>query len=474
MNPFPDNNANNEEDDDSTLKWERMYAEGNNDDDIEIEVPDDKLSFSEVRVVTFDLDNTLWKTRFVIGAANDALASYLDKFNIHQPKRVEVIMGDLFKKNKEKYAPIVNKLRDASEDGTLTNIQVAPVYLTQLRKDSLILLCTEFNEYTPTAAEAFANDAFDVWTNARHAAIPLHFANDVVPTLKKIRSMKTAQNLPLIIGAITDGNSNPKNVPELRDFFDFCINAETIGISKPNRQVYETAIQLVAKMDGMQDIFSRKYDNELSQDEIEDIIGPWWVHVGDDFMKDIVASKGMNMRTVWTRELVLPEKDQTEKNNNTSDKSKMVKSKDVTEFVKELSRIETIKMNIGADDFLANSMEKEFADSVIFEFKQLYDVLKDWNNKATSNQNKMSGKLNVAEILANSNEEMRDIFDITLPDEGSKKVSNSVVPSNIETHPDVTLESKGKSDFKFCVYCGTKLTKVSNFCSSCGAKQPII
>jgi FMN phosphatase YigB (HAD superfamily) len=33
-------------------------------------------------------------------------------------------------------------------------------------------------------------------------------------------------------------------------------------------------------------------------------VGPWWVHIGDDFFKDIVAAKESQMRTVWARELI--------------------------------------------------------------------------------------------------------------------------------------------------------------------------
>ena len=82
--------------DEDLLRWERMY-EGKNKSTKTSETDIASMAQSEVRVVSFDLDNTLWNTTATISAANDALASFLDKHEILQPKRVELVMGDLFK-----------------------------------------------------------------------------------------------------------------------------------------------------------------------------------------------------------------------------------------------------------------------------------------------------------------------------------------------------------------------------------------
>ena len=86
---------------------------------------DDKTTTrARVRVVTFDLDNTLWDTTATIDAANDALALYMkDTFNVDA--RVEKAMGTLYKANKARYAPIEG------------NDAKSPVLLTQLRKDAI-------------------------------------------------------------------------------------------------------------------------------------------------------------------------------------------------------------------------------------------------------------------------------------------------------------------------------------------------
>ena len=68
-----------------------------------------------------------------------------------------------------------------------------------------------------------AETAFAVWTKARHDAIPTHYATSVVSCLERIGTLQTSSGRPILIGAVTDGNSDPRNIPELRDLFDFCV-----------------------------------------------------------------------------------------------------------------------------------------------------------------------------------------------------------------------------------------------------------
>jgi hypothetical protein len=149
---------------------------------------------SEVRVVSFDLDNTIWNTSACINAANDALAAFLDADRIVLPKRVEVIMGDLFQASKSTYCPLDENAK-------------APVLLTQLRIDAVCHSLVNHNGYSETDAEKYAEKAFQVWTKARHAAIPHNFATSVLSCLEKISSIRTSAGHPVLIGAITDGNS---------------------------------------------------------------------------------------------------------------------------------------------------------------------------------------------------------------------------------------------------------------------------
>ena len=171
---------------------------------------------SEIRVATFDLDNTIWKTGNVIGSANDALANHLDEMGIYTPTRVEKIMGQLFKGNKKKYSPVL--VEDAlkkdidgenDEDGinensngkesdglsreerVLEKIKI-PVLLTQLRIDALIEVFSnqEDQTFTKDEIQTYANEAFDVWTKARHDAIPFNLAESVFKCLDAIQALE--------------------------------------------------------------------------------------------------------------------------------------------------------------------------------------------------------------------------------------------------------------------------------------------
>ena len=115
---------------------------------------------------------------------------------------------------------------------------------------------------------------------------------------------------------------------DLRDLFDFCVNAESVGVAKPDKRMYVEAMNIVTQHPHVQDIFGPIQSN-LSEDTIEDIIGPWWVHVGDDFIKDVVPAKELKMRSIWARELVL---------SKSESKDKVQKPKKVTGGIRQGSR----------------------------------------------------------------------------------------------------------------------------------------
>jgi FMN phosphatase YigB (HAD superfamily)/ribosomal protein L40E len=379
------------------------------------------MSSSEVRVVSFDLDNCLWKTGATISTANDALADFLSENNVTQLVRVEKVMGELFQESKEKYSPQGGK---------------APVLLTLLRKDAIQRVLEEHNEYSEEDAKEFADKAFQVWTETRHEVIPSHFASSVVSCLEKIQSIRTSSGQPLLIGAITDGNSDPRNIPELQPFFHFVVNAESVGVSKPDKRVYVEAINQAIEHPFVQDIFGPFKEN-LSEEEVEDMIGPWWVHIGDDFIKDVVPAKELKMRSIWARELIAKPNEPV---------TKVDPKKSLEEFVKQVSEKKVIEMTIGADDYLVDSIRSEFADAVVDTFAELGDVLADWQETA------LRSRVNDGSSAAET-----------------ENVEVMVVSPKPPAKEPIVVNDEAN---KFCMYCGTKIPMVAKFCSSCGEKQP--
>ena len=97
-------------------------------------------------------------------------------------------------------------------------------------------------------------------------------------------------------------------------------------------------------------------------------------HLGQDFVKDIVAAKSLGMRTVWARELVL---DKLKKAQN--DLASTEPRRTVEDFVKQVSSQKVVQMSVGAEDYLAESLQEEFADAMIDSFADLADVLVEWH-----------------------------------------------------------------------------------------------
>lgn len=236
-----------------------------------------------IRVITFDLDNTLWCTTSTIGAAIAAVDKYWASQSIQPAVRIEVIMKELFAANKAKYAPLQGQKA------------ASPSQFTQLRMDAMQHLLTQYHDVSPQQAAVLADEAFGVMSRARHEAIPQHLAIDVVETLQTLRC-----NINVLIGAITDGNANPDHVAALKPFFDFCIQAETVGVSKPDARIFHHAVRHVQQLLSASSALSSSNSVVGTQDLLAG-----WVHIGDDWAKDIVGAKQVGMRTIWCRELIL-------------------------------------------------------------------------------------------------------------------------------------------------------------------------
>jgi FMN phosphatase YigB (HAD superfamily) len=342
---------------------------------------------------------------------------------------VEKIMGDLFKTDKERYCPVD------------TETTKSPVLLSLLRKDALGVVLQEHNGYSESYATTFAQEAFDVWAAARHEAVPLHLASSVLATLEKIASIRSSAGHPVLIGAITDGNSDPRKIPELAGYFNFCINAETVGICKPDKRVYMHAAKYILAHPSLQDMLSSYPVESLTDETAEEVIGPWWVHIGDDFVKDIVASKSLNMRTIWARELIMDKIVIEEVKRETESEQS------VADFVQKLSEMKVVRMELGADDYLANGLQREFADIVVDQFADLGAVLHGWNFEA------LEGPSSASATDATISETA--ILEVIMPDK-----------------PRTDAGTNATRDFKFCPSCGEKAVMAAKFCASCGEKQP--
>lgn len=364
--------------------------------------------------------------------------------------RTEKVMGTLFRANKARYCPM--ELDQAK----------SPVLLTQLRKDAIRHVYSEHyggNHSDGSNITSFVETAFDVWAQARHDAIPLHLAQSVTDSLRMVQSLREGSSQRIVVGAITDGNANLMVIPELAKFFDFCVHAETVGIGKPDKRVYLHAVARALQHPSLHDLLldasvappgTAERDQvgtvttTLTEDQCEELAGPWWVHVGDDFVKDIVAAKNLNMRSIWARELIRdqiagPSTTVTPKNERT-----------VEELVQVLAEMKVVEMQVGADSYLADSLQKEFADAIADEFGSVADILHRWQREATT-------------VVDSSRHSA--VRQTGPPMVAEEAVSDQLPPA------DAKANDSRQPDTKFCIVCGTKLPVAAIFCSACGEKQ---
>jgi ribosomal protein L40E len=263
----------------------------------------------------------------------------------------------------------------------------------------------------------------------------------------------------------------------LSPYFDFCVNSETVGVGKPDKRVYAAAIKLVAAHPLMENDFHGQAlrrglsasSNEVAQ-VVEEVVGPWWIHIGDDFIKDIVAAKELKMRTIWCRELVKPKDDMVAAPNSNNEQGGQ-KQRSVEDLVKEMSNMEVVEMSIGAEDFLLDSMEREFADAVIDEFHHLGTVMAEWHADGVKVKQSPAAPEPAKDIDISSLG-----LELVFPDDVQASIPTADTPTARVPETTVTESSspetpETKADTKFCVFCGAKIPAVAKFCSSCGEKQ---
>ncbi|KAL7549839.1 hypothetical protein ACHAWF_013095 [Thalassiosira exigua] len=494
---------------------------------------------SNVRVVTFDLDNTVWKTSETLTDANDALAHWLRE-ECGVEERSEARMGRLFKEDAGRYIGVVDadgeyksggstsNARDergeddadlvqnvgrtelnAGDKGDGVHISSAkrkPVFLTRLRKDAIRSLLVDAASGTSDVdsdVEARVDEGFDLWSKARCASISRNLAPGAASTLATLRSRLRAFPVDddrgrVCVGAITDGNSNPDGVPALAGAFDFVIRAEDVGFSKPDARVYKAAVAAVmAKLEedgGDVEAFflGDEVDDDASDgaapgggylttshtssgtprwedvdpeavDAFAEAVGPWWVHVGDDFFKDVVAAGTMGMRTVWSRELV----GGGAANDGGGGGAKVdgeegdaqERRRSVADLVADVSNSDQriVTMSVGASDYLGGTLREEFADAVLDRFEDLGDLLERWHREGTAARG--GGEVGAS---------------------GDVAAAGAVVPATVPAAPSPSLAEVPANDDggggasprrRFCAYCGERLPESARFCPSCGERR---
>eukprot|EP00873_Tetraselmis_striata_P011043 jgi/Tetstr1/431307/TSEL_020999.t1 len=220
-----------------------------------------------LRVVTFDLDDTLWPTGEVVFSANAALRAWLgDHFPGIENEGVEVQVE-------------MKRLRrgwDQTEPGFVVNYG-------RLRREALLQLAMRAG-YGASDAGRCAEGGFAVWLAERQAAAGRLLFDDAVATLEALRAAG------LLIGAVTNGNGDPKQIEALAPLFDFVVSAEEaeVALPKPSPRPFEVAMDRAAAM-------LASGPQPLARGSAADA----WLHVGDCLDNDVRAAKSVGIMTAW-------------------------------------------------------------------------------------------------------------------------------------------------------------------------------
>jgi HAD superfamily hydrolase (TIGR01509 family) len=196
-----------------------------------------------IKVITFDLDDTLWAIIPVIEKANQRMLEWMQ---LHTPK---------FNQTYDNHG--IDQLRDE----VMTNNPHLMHDLSQIR---VALIQLGLSRCGYDTADELAQQAFKVYFAAR---------NDVelfAGTQTQLSALKQKYQ----IGALTNGNADLAQVG-IDHLFDFYFNSSQIGVSKPHPDFFARALEHTG--------FSAES----------------FIHIGDHPEHDIAGAQAAGMRTIW-------------------------------------------------------------------------------------------------------------------------------------------------------------------------------
>jgi FMN hydrolase / 5-amino-6-(5-phospho-D-ribitylamino)uracil phosphatase len=193
------------------------------------------------RVLSLDLDDTLWPVAPVIAAAEDALLAWLASTH---PRAAHGHTVDTMRALR---AEMARRFPDQIHD------------LTQLRRRAL---AAQFG--AAGCAESLADEALEVFMAARNR---VEFYADVLPSLTRLRTRYR-------LFALSNGNADLQRCG-LGELFDGHVTAAGAGAAKPDARIF-AELSRVAGVDASEVL-----------------------HVGDDPLTDVHGARQAGMQAVW-------------------------------------------------------------------------------------------------------------------------------------------------------------------------------
>lgn len=211
--------------------------------------------FNTIKVITFDLDDTLWPVKPSIEKAQVETQKWLTK---NASKLTDnFTQQDMHKKSIEIY----------KENPQYTH------QISQLRIATIKQLA-QLVGYDEAHASEIANQSFLIFIHHRQQVKAYDGVEEVLEFLSK----------NFLLGSITNGNADIYKT-NLGHYFDFSVSSEEINASKPDPVIFKAAYNKAVDL----------FDYELLPHNI--------LHIGDDYEKDVEGAQKAGFKTAWINPL---------------------------------------------------------------------------------------------------------------------------------------------------------------------------
>lgn len=200
---------------------------------------------ADIRLVTFDLDNTLWNVETVIQGAERRMREWIRErvpdYHVRFPAEALLELRNA----------VVEERPHLRHD------------LSALREE---LLYRAFRECGPSRSDArtLARQAFEIFLDARH---DVEYFDGALETLERLSD-------DYLLGALTNGNADISRL-DIHRFFDFGFSSASVGVGKPAPDMFHAALRHAGAQPHQA------------------------IHVGDHVVDDIGGASAVGMHTVW-------------------------------------------------------------------------------------------------------------------------------------------------------------------------------
>ena len=198
-----------------------------------------------IKLLTFDLDDTLWPCMVTIERTEERLHQWFSSFHPKISQQYSI------KHLRKKRIQLAEEHQYIAHD------------LSALRKKSFLQLSTEMG-YSVSETEQFVDNAFEFYISERNK---VDLYDDVIPTLSILKNNYR-------LAAVSNGNADIIQIG-LGQFFDFSWSAAQAGKQKPHPIVFDSLLK----------------QQQLKPEEL--------IHIGDDPVTDIHGAQQLGIKAIW-------------------------------------------------------------------------------------------------------------------------------------------------------------------------------